>query len=517
MKRRTMAIIMIAFMGGILITSLVVPAIPGIAPQVGGGIVGPEGEVRSSPDQFCSTGPAQSGTYVTEYDIPSECVQPVAIAVGPDGLVWFAETAAGGVARFDPASERFVEFGNPSWPPGQGSMMWGLDHDSDGNVWYTEDAYSSIWRFSVDDRSYARIPYPATSENTLPQRLTVVGDDVIVNDFQGGKITFLSAAIEGTEVGFRSLPSPVPNSLAGGFDIDGLNNLWYTNWIFQQDGVLIKLDLAASGGLDLQEDQLISDYLETYRLPADLSTPNGLAVGGDGTVWIADTSSSLFFSFDPGSAEYTRYVTSDPPASTFGNSSGLIITPVSRPYWVDVDDRGRVVFNEQTANRIAVFEPATESLVEYLVPSKNPNWGDCGEIADCGLAQIFGFDIAGDKVWFTEWAENKIGVVDTSVPLPFQVSVEPATVSARAGEEVQVRLVAVPAAGSPGGLAVSLGNPSLSDLSLSHDGIPPASGATVTIRVGDGAEGEYKVLVGAHDDEVAVSQYVTLTVAPDIP
>ena len=48
------------------------------------------------------------------------------------------------------------------------------------------------------------------------------------------------------------------------------------------------------------------------------------------------------------------------------------------------------------------FDPIQQTLIEYLIPSKNPNWGDCEGLSDCGLAQIFGFTIDGDKVWFTQ-------------------------------------------------------------------------------------------------------------------
>ena len=49
----------------------------------------------------------------------------------------------------------------------------------------------------------------------------------------------------------------------------------------------------------------------------------------------------------------------------------------------------------------------------------NPNWGDCGEMQNCGLAQIFDFTVSGDKIWFTEWVENNIGVVDTKTTISF--------------------------------------------------------------------------------------------------
>ena len=33
-----------------------------------------------------------------------------------------------------------------------------------------------------------------------------------------------------------------------------------------------------------------------------------------------------------------------------------------------------VIFNEQTGNRIGVLNPTESRLVEYAIPSANPNW-----------------------------------------------------------------------------------------------------------------------------------------------
>ena len=103
--------------------------------------------------------------------------------------------------------------------------------------------------------------------------------------------------------------------------------------------------------------------------------------------------------------------------------------PISRPYWMESDNQGQIVFNAQTANNISVMNPASQSLVEYHVPSKNPYWGDCDPgtglmLSDCGVAQVFDFTVDNQKIWFTEWVENNIGVVDTSIPLPYEIQLE---------------------------------------------------------------------------------------------
>ena len=66
--------------------------------------------------QFCSTNEeALSNEYVKEYKIPTACTQPLAIIVDHNGMVWFAQTNTGKVAKFDPLTETFTEYDNSVW------------------------------------------------------------------------------------------------------------------------------------------------------------------------------------------------------------------------------------------------------------------------------------------------------------------------------------------------------------------------------------------------------------------
>ena len=42
----------------------------------------------------------------------------------------------------------FTEYDNPIWPDGSRSMMWGIDYAPDGSVWFTDEAFDSVWKFS---------------------------------------------------------------------------------------------------------------------------------------------------------------------------------------------------------------------------------------------------------------------------------------------------------------------------------------------------------------------------------
>jgi virginiamycin B lyase len=111
--------------------------------------------------RFCGSGDAKSTSFVKEYAIPTVCTNPLAIVTDYNGNVWFAETNTGKLGKFDPITESFTEFDNPLWPKKGRSMMWGIDYSPDGALWYTDESYDSIWRFSIDDQKYQRIQYPS--------------------------------------------------------------------------------------------------------------------------------------------------------------------------------------------------------------------------------------------------------------------------------------------------------------------------------------------------------------------
>jgi len=523
------------FFGGILLSSTIAIAIPGMDPEMDS----PEITMTGTPadnfpdDQrttFCSSGgDAKSTDYIQEYLIPTECSSPLAIASDYDGNVWFAETNTGNLGKFDPVTETFTEYDNPTWPAGGRSMMWGIDYAPDGSVWFTDETFDSVWKFSTVNEQYERLSYPAAGGDSLPQKLRIDGSQIIVNDFTGNKLTLVDISISDTEVNYLSIPSPIDDSVTADFAIDSDDNIWYTNWLYQQGGILVKFnqhgyrdDVSNSGEQFLP----LIDYIVGYPLPVQLLTPNGVTFSDDGTLWIADTTSSSFFSFDPSSEQFIQYVTAEPMFETYGNQTGIIKSPISRPYWIENDGQGSLVFNEQTANNISVMDPKTQSLVEYHVPSKNPNWGDCDSgvaiLDNCGIAQIFDFTISGEKIWFTEWVENKIGVVDTSVPLPLEIEFEYDTLNLLPSDsstfhymissqfENNTMGISSVISTTHDFLTVNLIHNSVETFELNADD-------TVAVHIeifasDDALPGTYKILLGAQSTDVTIGKFLTVII-----
>jgi virginiamycin B lyase len=523
------------FFGAILLSSTIAIAIPGMEPEIDN----PEITITGTPadnfpdDQrstFCSSGgDAKSTDYVNEYLIPTECSSPLAIVSDYDGNVWFAETNTGNLGKFDPISEKFTEYDNPTWPDGARSMMWGMDYAPDGSVWFTDETYDSVWKFSTIDEQYERLSYPTSGGDSLPQKLIIEGSQIIINDFTGNKLTILDVNPSEDDVNYLSIPSAIDDSVTADFALDTNDDIWYTNWLFQQGGFLVKFnqndyrnDVSASGKQFLP----LIDYISAYALPVQLLTPNGITFSDDGLLWIADTTSSSFFSFDPSTEKFIQYVTAEPMFETYGNQTGIIKSPISRPYWIENDDQGRLVFNEQTANNISVMDPKTQSLVEYHVPSKNPNWGDCDsgvEILDnCGIAQVFDFTISGEKIWFTEWVENKIGVVDTSVSLPLEIQFEYDTLNIRSDDsatfhfiinsqfENDVLELSSVISTTHDFLTVNLIHDSVETFELSSD-----NPVTIHVKISasdDALPGTYKILFGGESSDITIGKFLTVII-----
>jgi len=115
------------------------------------------------------------------------------------------------------------------------------------------------------------------------------------------------------------------------------------------------------------------------------SYPGQIAINpADGVVWISERDGNRIARFDPqteGLIEYT------------------IPTTDSQPWGVAVDGAGDVWFAETAGNKIGRFDPQTEAFVEYSVPTTD------------SLPWDVAIDGSG-VVWFTEKAGNKVGKLE---------------------------------------------------------------------------------------------------------
>src|SRR5262249_11945200 len=78
---------------------------------------------------------------VTQLRVLADAPQPLGIAAGPDGNVWFTENRGSKVGRVNPATHKIEEFSDGITP---GSNPTDLTLGGDGNLWFPEEIGSRI-------------------------------------------------------------------------------------------------------------------------------------------------------------------------------------------------------------------------------------------------------------------------------------------------------------------------------------------------------------------------------------
>ncbi len=92
---------------------------------------------------------------IREHKIPSAGSKPYIAVEGPDGALWFCESGASKIGRFDPDRGSFTEFSLPT----KNATPIGIALGGDGNLWFAEKAADKIGRIT---------PRGAIAEFALP-------------------------------------------------------------------------------------------------------------------------------------------------------------------------------------------------------------------------------------------------------------------------------------------------------------------------------------------------------------
>lgn len=354
-----------------------------------------------SPRELVRASSAQP-RYIDEFQVPTPDSAPLALTVDRYGTVWFTESNATKLGRFDPSTSTFKEYP----VPGVGDM-WGITIDQQGNIWLTQYSLKGstspggaiepggtgrLIRFDPSNGNFSVIDIP--TPGAFPFRVTIDSE---------GRIWFTE--LLGNQIGYYD-PSTgklrefaVPTPFAGPADLtfDSHGMLWFTEAYNES---IAKFDPGTSKFVQYRFSLI--DPLQY------VGSPVGVAVAPDGVVWVADHGGNWIVRFNSTSEQVTLYPTHFPPPEVY---------PISLVNDLAVDREGRVWFTEHGGNSIAYFEPGTREMVEFSIPT-----GPISTALWLALAPN------GD-VWFTEWSSNKLGVVHAKLPLPFTLSASEADLS----------------------------------------------------------------------------------------
>jgi virginiamycin B lyase len=280
-----------------------------------------------------------------------------------------------------------------------------------GDLWFTDQVNNAIWRYFPTDKRFEM--YKVPTNGSYPSSIAFDSQGrVWFSEIFGKKLGVIDPvnASNGTsdgiqeyqlnlskEEGFETMgPLIITN---GGSNNDGNNTrsetVWFTAVDFPDSGHVIKFDINQK-------------KFEVLRLAKGVGVPVGIVDDDKDRLWINDHATNLFFMFEPQTGKVIKYSTSLPTSRN---------TTTTLPYYNMYKD-GKLWFNEHEGNALAYFDPANSTLVEYQIPSRGEAWGNTSNPLQ------FTLDNNG-SVWFTEWTENKFGVLDSekAKKIPLWISI----------------------------------------------------------------------------------------------
>lgn len=321
---------------------------------------------------------------IREYTIPSPGAMSHSIMVDSNDIAWFSEYdyQSNAVGRFDPKTEKFQEYRIPIPKAAPHTGVVGKD----GRIWMSLAGGVGAQLASVD---------PATSEvktyvfgegyrSSHTLAIDPIGNvwtsgasngvfDVKTEKFKGYALPPAGKYPEDTLGAWSTVPGEEEARGANGtgsYDVraDSQGRVWFTQ---EAAGRLVSLD---------QE----TGATKTYRIPGMVSV-KGVTVDQKGTVWFANFQGHQLGKMDPKTGAIKMF---------------HLPTANGSPYGLAEDVRtGYIWFADMNGDHITRFDPKTEKFIEYPVPTH------------LAYPRFIGID-SKSRVWFTEFMQPKIGVID---------------------------------------------------------------------------------------------------------
>jgi len=444
---------------------------------------------------------------VTTFHLPSAGRWPNAIAVAPDGSVWFGEEAVPALAHFFATNGTLVEYTLPGAYPTNSSKGYGCSDKTDiwgvalwdGRVWATNSAQDRLVGLSPANDTFRVVPLAAN--DSLPYTLTPGPD---------GALWF-------TQISSGQIGTLFANGTVAEHSVQVTEHFNGTSAAVNLPGVPAQIVFANSSvGYYVDASPLISGPAVFVFNPEDfnpkpvgtgnltLSDPDSISLG-DGGVWLAQHSDSSLAFDNLENGGWTVYPTS---------SVGYIGTTL--PYFVETNG-SLVWFNEHFGNRMAVLDFPNKTLTEYSL--SDPAASNMSQI-DNALT----FALGGGRAWFTESSEDSIGFVDASYQPSFAVSADGnSSLSIHRGQDSNLQVDLRGNSSSP--LSIKFSDSSSQTLTDGNITMRADRGLiyslagnqslNITINVGSSTPpGRYTLLVTATDGLVSRSAYVELSVLP---
>jgi streptogramin lyase len=360
---------------------------------------------------------SKQSNFIKEFKIPNN-LQDLGlkgITVDSEGNVWFyhATNKTSTVIKFNPQNENFTQYNVKGKTVVDNAIInlagGQLIFDSKRSiVWFTDARTNSIGKLDTRDGKIELVSIPTPDSGPMGITLSPDGKNVWFTEITGNKISSLD--IESNRIfEYPTGEESGPTFLT--FDSTGI--LWvtqsYSNNILQLQPWMLVPNSNTSIGMSI------------ITLPQpDRFSPFGIAV-----VNTKDNSSkmqkaSLFVSDHSSSRVIVSALTANDTASNVLESYTSYWTspskryPATLPSQIVIDKSAEnVYFPQHGGNRISKIDIQSGIMTEYDIPT-----------GPLSTAVFIAVSDDGKKIWFTEWASNKIAFLDTTTKIPLNFELE---------------------------------------------------------------------------------------------
>lgn len=353
--------------------------------------------------------------FIKEFKIPLLERGLKGITTDPHGNAWFYHSTynTSTILRFDATSKNFTKYSvvgktvvdNAIVNLAGGQLVF---DGATNKIWFTDARTNSIGKLDVKSGKIQLINIPTAKSGPIGIVLSSDDKSVWFAEITGNKIANLD--IQSNKI--VEYPIIVSNnSITGTSEDNGPTFL-----TFDSKGVLWVTLSYSSSVLRVEPWALVPNVssmgMSVFTVPkSETFSPFGIAVlDYDGStqerIFVSDHGSSRVISsnVDPTLLlrSYVSYWTS--PSSVY---------PTTLPGQIVTDKSGKdIYFPEHGGNRIAKINVDSGQMTEYDIPT-----------GPLSTALFTAISEDGKKVWFTEWASNKIAYLDTTIPVPLAVQI----------------------------------------------------------------------------------------------
>ncbi|MGI0091097.1 MAG: virginiamycin B lyase family protein, partial [Nitrososphaerales archaeon] len=225
----------------------------------------------------------QISKYIREYPVGNGTL-PNAITTDSKGNVWFVLGATSTLSELIPEDHIVYKYRLPL-PQNATVLSWGIVVDSvKGSIWFTDQASNAVWTFDTSTHTFAK--FPLAHQGSLPYQIAQ----------------------------------------------DASGNIWFTETGGNRIG-------------EINAQRSLKEYQITIGTSAQSAGFTGLAIGKDGTIWVAETYDDAVGSFLKG--VFHQYA----------------LNGAQSPTGIALDSNGNIWITQHGGSYVSEFNPVTNRII----------------------------------------------------------------------------------------------------------------------------------------------------------